>query len=283
MRRDELYHYGVRGQKWGTRRYQYENGTWTEEGKRRRRTGNGRRAGAYDVDKNSINKNKSLIDDAMLSKPSSTVTDEALRLSRACKLPLKHTPLSIKQDLALSNTHAWDYGINIPNLSISKTYKSSGVWKNNCVKASYAYALRRSGLNVTADSVDMLQGLMGGMTYNEASAYMKNKRVNDKQLTHNKQLGSSKKRLTEALMNELGSDQRAYGMYIVSGVFGAHAMAWEKLGDKIYFLDPQNNSVTVPNDIFKTMDSFSSNSTMSYVRLDNAKFDETKVKDLVRR
>ena len=32
---DELYHHGIRGQKWGIRRYQNPDGTLTEEGKRR--------------------------------------------------------------------------------------------------------------------------------------------------------------------------------------------------------------------------------------------------------
>lgn len=31
----ELYHYGIRGQKWGVRRYQNEDGTLTEEGRKR--------------------------------------------------------------------------------------------------------------------------------------------------------------------------------------------------------------------------------------------------------
>lgn len=31
----ELYHYGVKGQKWGVRRYQNDDGTLTEEGKKR--------------------------------------------------------------------------------------------------------------------------------------------------------------------------------------------------------------------------------------------------------
>lgn len=36
---DELYHHGVKGQKWGVRRYQNEDGTLTEEGKQRYGTG----------------------------------------------------------------------------------------------------------------------------------------------------------------------------------------------------------------------------------------------------
>ena len=34
-----LEHHGVKNQKWGVRRYQNEDGTWTEEGKARRRNG----------------------------------------------------------------------------------------------------------------------------------------------------------------------------------------------------------------------------------------------------
>lgn len=30
-----LAHYGIKGQRWGIRRFQYENGTYTEEGKKR--------------------------------------------------------------------------------------------------------------------------------------------------------------------------------------------------------------------------------------------------------
>lgn len=35
----ELYHYGVKGQKWGVRRYQYADGTYTPVGKKRRNSG----------------------------------------------------------------------------------------------------------------------------------------------------------------------------------------------------------------------------------------------------
>lgn len=34
---DDLWHYGTKGQEWGVQRYQNSDGTWTEEGKARRR------------------------------------------------------------------------------------------------------------------------------------------------------------------------------------------------------------------------------------------------------
>lgn len=39
----ELYHYGIQGQKWGERRYQYPDGSYTDEGRRRYGIGNTRR------------------------------------------------------------------------------------------------------------------------------------------------------------------------------------------------------------------------------------------------
>lgn len=37
---DELYHHGIKGQKWGVRRYQNKDGTYTSAGKKRRQAEN---------------------------------------------------------------------------------------------------------------------------------------------------------------------------------------------------------------------------------------------------
>lgn len=44
MAYDELYHWGIKGQKWGIRRYRNEDGTLTEEGKRRYARGEERKS-----------------------------------------------------------------------------------------------------------------------------------------------------------------------------------------------------------------------------------------------
>ena len=40
---DELYHHGILGQRWGNRRFQNEDGSWTPEGRERYGKGDGER------------------------------------------------------------------------------------------------------------------------------------------------------------------------------------------------------------------------------------------------
>ena len=56
-RSNEMYHHGILGQKWGVRRYQNEDGTYTSEGAaRRKRFGDG--IGPFQMFKNQIARSK---------------------------------------------------------------------------------------------------------------------------------------------------------------------------------------------------------------------------------
>ena len=57
---NELYHYGVKGQKWGIRRYQNPDGSLTEKGKRRMKTLQGK-SDKLDAKKAKLNSPKNMV------------------------------------------------------------------------------------------------------------------------------------------------------------------------------------------------------------------------------
>ena len=66
---EELYHYGIKGMKWGVRRYQNKDGSLTPAGKARERNANKRQA-RRDISKSrkAASKNRSLMSDAELDR-----------------------------------------------------------------------------------------------------------------------------------------------------------------------------------------------------------------------
>ena len=66
---EELYHHGIKGMKWGVRRYQNKDGSLTPAGKAQERNANKRQA-RKDIAKSrkAASKNRSLMSDAQLDK-----------------------------------------------------------------------------------------------------------------------------------------------------------------------------------------------------------------------
>lgn len=90
LSRDELYHYGTKGQKWHQRRYQNPDGTWTEIGKQRRRKGSGKRIGNYNLEDFDADGNGDISDDELKELQFRSVlnysTDAGNRLTSAYSL-----------------------------------------------------------------------------------------------------------------------------------------------------------------------------------------------------
>lgn len=103
VRNTELYHYGIQGQKWGIRRYQNEDGSLTEEGKKRYRYGSvsvRHKNGYAIVSKQGYNKNVN-IDDNTFRWLETNSEDEIVRqLSKQWAVSTKtmHKWLSTNQD-----------------------------------------------------------------------------------------------------------------------------------------------------------------------------------------
>ena len=66
---EELYHHGIKGMKWGVRRFQNKDGTLTAAGKKRERNANKRQA-VRDIKKSrkAASKNRALMSDAELDR-----------------------------------------------------------------------------------------------------------------------------------------------------------------------------------------------------------------------
>jgi len=66
---DELYHHGIKGMKWGVRRYQNKDGSLTPQGKARARNANKRQARKEIANSRKVaSKNRSLMSDAELDR-----------------------------------------------------------------------------------------------------------------------------------------------------------------------------------------------------------------------
>ena len=90
----ELYHHGIKGQKWGIRRYQNEDGTLTELGKKR-----------YDVGEELIKKQRKnwIIFPTVRSKKKGTNIIESIRMEMQMTLMMCGSDLMRKRKTSKTN------------------------------------------------------------------------------------------------------------------------------------------------------------------------------------
>lgn len=164
---DELYHYGIKGMKWGVRRYQNEDGSYTEEGKKRysKSEGNGQETEGMSDDA------ASLIATAVASvamigaflginKLATNVAtrnfqNEETKRSKALSEDLL-SDFSEHKDFSKENPPKEIKGSHSPEddmAAVNPKYGEETIvpgTRNNCVLCSMTYDLRRRGYDVTA-------------------------------------------------------------------------------------------------------------------------------------
>ena len=135
--RNELYHHGILGQKWGVRRYQNEDGTYTNLGKRRRTVGGVKPenlANAANVSKSSSN----------AARTASQMVDRASKRSRD----------KAQSKIDTSNMSNEDLQRAITRMNLERQYKS--LTAENLTpgrdRASYILSVTGDVLAITASA-----------------------------------------------------------------------------------------------------------------------------------
>ena len=244
-----LIHYGIQGQKWGQRNYQNPDGTWTEEGKRRRRIGD-------DRDGSSIEMTGS-----KTSNGSSSNTSFAK---------------SIKEDVRAINGgkkgHA--YGFNRDE---------------NCAFCSVAYELRRRGNDVRAqESLRGVQvelanknGAFGKIIPNFSKVSKDTIDFAERATDSRKMIdiGMTRKeytKMTETLASQ-GEGARGFITVDWKGGYGGHIFNYEVNGGKLYFIDAQPGTIKKA-DMSYYKNVLANANNIQTLRTDNIKINEDKAK-----
>lgn len=236
---DCLAHHGIKGQKWGVRRFQNPDGSLTPAG--RERYGHKNRQ-----------KNEGLglmlldIGLQIAKDKYSSVKEKEIRENRDPKInesdvPKKATEMYDYQDMAAVNS-ALDFK--------EKYLNPVSAYKNNCVSCSISYDMRRRGYDVKATKA------YDGFTIAEFIKAYKGAEVEDISMNDSEKrnyFGGSKK-LTDRMISSIQSYQgNARGILSIQSPYGGHAIAWEKNGSNVKLRDCQINKVWQPNEIAKKM------------------------------
>lgn len=272
---NELYHHGIKGQKWGVRRFQNKDGTLTPAGKSRIMTGrklkytspaieSAKSTGKYFVKKliASTVPGAGILFNAMTvanlaayAKNNFDKTDYVKKegeIEKLSKLKKKTVPSSIEDDLKKVN----------PRLPGQKGTV------NNCMYCTAAMEMRRRGYDVRARKKS------SGVVEDAYKDWFDNAKIIYPNLERKPK--ESRKDYTlrsyDNLCNEIekyGNGARGYVGVNYEKMNVGHSMYWEVSNNKVTFYDGQSKS-TKNDKVFSLADP----SSYSYARLDNLKLKE---------
>ena len=279
MVNNSLYHHGVKGQKWGVRRYQNKDGSLTSTGKKRYNKTASR-------DHSKSNKTELAIMTMRiandLSNPDSVnVVRDTTRLIKAgksyvaskvydkdregCKIDsktnfrLKKSEFSIEQDAARVNPLVHNFDANT---------------KNNCMLCTATYDLRRRGYEVNAKKASY------GYLPDDITAWYPKAKVNTITGVNPKGKPSVDDMIAKTKAELTGQGNGARGNLMIKwrGMRGGHSVAYEIKNDKLIIIDAQTGKIhTNPDRLLRR-----SRNEIRYARLDNVEFNTKTIGEVAR-
>lgn len=276
---NELYHHGIKGQRWGVRRFQNEDGSLTSAG--RHRYNNSLNTNGASKKQKVLNQNFGEIGTEEISAAISILTAITAPLVVA-KLQQNAANKKVKKEQDQNKE-------NNPFSAIKKTTpaknKADDMKKinpdfgkvqgstSNCALCTTAYEMRRRGYDVTANFSSIGRGI------NDISAFYKNTTRKDWVMPK-----SNEKGIMQAF-DQMPDGSRGNICASVGAFASRHSMVWEKENGKITIRDCQSNKVYDSDNLFMKNGSSGivrTDFTVNLLRTDNREINKDAIMDAVR-
>ena len=282
-----LQHHGIKGMKWGVRRYQNKDGTLTNAGKKRYKNGT---YGSADIQTTS-DRDHSKSDKTPLAMMAVNVAIDVLmlnpvgaaqdigRLAQAGKSAVKTSIYKKDRENCQIDKKT---GFAIKSKEMTQQQDASRVnpmvhnfdnnTKKNCMLCTATYDLRRRGYEVMAKKASY-----GYFDEDVKAWYPKAKVVSIKGI--NEKGKPSTKAMMTSLKNDLikqGDGARGNLMITWKNLRGGHSVAYEVSNGQVKIVDAQIGK------IYNNPDSFlkQCSANVTYARLDNINFDPKTIKEV---
>ena len=243
----ELYHHGIKGQKWGVRRFQKEDGTLTAKGKERYRENDSttdeqaeknRKKGLTDKQKKAIKIGAAVVGTALVAyggyKLSQVYTGAGSKLDPETGFRLIDKNMSDSDNLLAVNPG------RIRFLSKQRNLEIINGSSTNCMLCTTAYEFRKRGLDVHAGLEKTGRGYMPDDLFPKIfKDYKGTTKIHPDALDLSR---DSVLRNIEKYAESQGNGSRG-NVIVWWKQGGGHSMIWENINGKIVFKDGQTNQV----------------------------------------
>lgn len=284
-RSDELYHHGIKGQKWGVRRFQNADGSLTPAGRKRYSASN-KTDPSNDRDHSKSNKSElaetlSMLGFGLITLNPLVVGVETARLAQAGAAKVKKGIYDKDRDKCVVDKET---GLLLKSREMTQKEDAARVnpqfhnfdknTKNNCMLCTSAYDLRRRGYEVEAKKASV------GYFDNDIKAWYpkaKIEKIEDSEAKYKYRPMNEKmmKQVKNTLISQ-GDGARGNLMITWANTFSGHSVAYEVTNGALTLVDAQSGKVYKdPDKLLRRC-----SKSLTYARLDNVKFNKKTIREV---